>query len=88
MIGVHVNMLMTFPSGDPAELAALNELRTRPAGKLSVKAARRLDVRYIYWGPREDRRWPGSTHPWERMRAPLASGNWGRVYDLGITPGR
>ncbi|MFJ3906172.1 epoxide hydrolase family protein [Streptomyces sp. NPDC090025] len=32
VIGVHVNMLMTFPSGDPAELAALDE---RDQGRLA-----------------------------------------------------
>jgi pimeloyl-ACP methyl ester carboxylesterase len=34
VIGVHVNMLMTFPSGDPAELAALNEIDQQRVGKL------------------------------------------------------
>jgi microsomal epoxide hydrolase len=34
VIGVHVNMLMTFPSGDPAELAALNETDQQRLGKL------------------------------------------------------
>ncbi|MFF4562729.1 epoxide hydrolase family protein [Streptomyces sp. NPDC001435] len=33
--GVHVNMLMTFPSGDPAELAALDERDQARLGKLA-----------------------------------------------------
>ncbi|MGW3359708.1 epoxide hydrolase family protein [Streptomyces bungoensis] len=35
VIGVHVNMLMTFPSGDPAELAALDERDQARLGKLA-----------------------------------------------------
>ncbi|MGE5828781.1 MAG: alpha/beta fold hydrolase, partial [Micromonosporaceae bacterium] len=34
VIGVHVNMLMTFPSGDPAELADLSEADQARLGKL------------------------------------------------------
>jgi len=30
VIGVHVNALVTFPSGDPADMAALTEAETRP----------------------------------------------------------
>ncbi|KUN77878.1 epoxide hydrolase [Streptomyces bungoensis] len=35
VIGVHVNMLMTFPSGDPAELAGLDERDQARLGKLA-----------------------------------------------------
>ncbi|WP_433241316.1 epoxide hydrolase family protein [Streptosporangium sp. CA-135522] len=35
VIGVHVNMLMTFPSGDPAEFADLSETDQARLGKLS-----------------------------------------------------
>lgn len=35
VIGVHVNMLMAFPSGDPAELAALDEEGQRRLGLLA-----------------------------------------------------
>jgi pimeloyl-ACP methyl ester carboxylesterase len=35
VVGVHVNMLMTFPSGDPAELAELSESDQRRLGLLS-----------------------------------------------------
>ena len=35
VIGVHVNMLMTFPSGDPAELADLSETDQARLGKLA-----------------------------------------------------
>jgi epoxide hydrolase len=34
VVGVHVNMLMTFPSGDPAELAALDEADQQRLGLL------------------------------------------------------
>jgi microsomal epoxide hydrolase len=33
--GVHVNMLMTFPSGDPAELADLSEADLARLGRMS-----------------------------------------------------
>ena len=36
VIGVHVNMLMTFPSGDPAELADLSETDQARLGKLAL----------------------------------------------------
>ena len=36
VIGVHVNMLMTFPSGDPAELADLSEKDQARLGKLAL----------------------------------------------------
>jgi microsomal epoxide hydrolase len=35
VVGVHVNMLMTFPSGDPAEFAALDETDQQRLGLLS-----------------------------------------------------
>jgi pimeloyl-ACP methyl ester carboxylesterase len=35
VVGVHVNMLMTFPSGDPAELAELSEADQRRLGALA-----------------------------------------------------
>ncbi|HEX6472272.1 MAG TPA: epoxide hydrolase [Streptosporangiaceae bacterium] len=35
VVGVHVNMLMTFPSGDPAELADLSEADQRRLGLLA-----------------------------------------------------
>lgn len=35
VIGAHVNMLMTFPSGDPAELAGLSETDQARLGKLA-----------------------------------------------------
>jgi hypothetical protein len=46
------------------------------------RAAQRLRVRYIYWGFREDRRYPGSTKPWAENNPPIASGDWGAIYDL------
>ena len=42
----------------------------------------RLGVRYVYWGPRERKRWPNSTCPWEN-RPPMAMGTWGTIYDVG-----
>lgn len=42
----------------------------------------KLGVRYLYWGPREVRRWPESTRPWED-RTPVATGGWGSIYEVG-----
>ncbi|HEY3261553.1 MAG TPA: epoxide hydrolase [Pseudonocardiaceae bacterium] len=36
VIGVHVNMLMTFPSGDPADFATLSESDQQRLGKLAL----------------------------------------------------
>jgi hypothetical protein len=46
------------------------------------RAARRLGVRYVYWGSREEKRYPGSTRPWAQDNPPVASGDWGAIYDL------
>ncbi len=46
------------------------------------KIPTRLGVRYLYWGPREDQRWPQSTHPWEAQPA-VASGDWGSIFEVG-----
>jgi hypothetical protein len=46
------------------------------------KAEARLGVRYLYWGPREEKTYPGSTRPWAQGNPPVASGDWGQIYDL------
>ena len=48
-----------------------------------AQAAAKLGVRYLFWGPREEKRWPNSTKPWERQGPPLVQGDWGKIYDLG-----
>jgi hypothetical protein len=45
-------------------------------------AAAELRARYLFWGEREAREWRASTRPWEPSRALVASGTWGRLYDL------
>lgn len=58
------------------------ELRTLLLGAPGWRdAARRLGVRYVFWGPREAKRYAKSTRPWED-RPPLAAGSWGAIYDL------
>ena len=42
----------------------------------------KLGVRYVYWGPREARRWPGSARPWE-TKPPVVTGAWGAIYEVG-----
>lgn len=46
------------------------------------KAARFLNVRYLFWGREEKINYPASTRPWERTTRLVNSGNWGAVYDL------
>ncbi len=53
-----------------------------------TRAAGTLGVRYLFWGPREEKKWPASTKPWERQSPPLAQGGWGKIYDLGAVAGK
>jgi len=47
-----------------------------------------LNVRYLYWGPLEEKGYPGSTQPWRDLPV-AAAGPWGTIYDLGEqAPGR
>lgn len=58
------------------------ELQTLMLGRSDWRdASRRLGVRYVFWGAREAKRYPGSTRPWEDD-PPLAAGTWGAIYDL------
>lgn len=67
---------------DAAPLAA--DQRSLLLGEADWKrAARRLQARYLYWGAREERRYPGSTRAWARECPLIASGDWGKLYDLG-----
>ncbi len=60
-----------------------DELDALMLGELDwPQAAKKLGVRYLFWGPREERKWPRSTKPWERQGEPLAEGDWGKIYDL------
>ncbi len=53
-----------------------------------TQAAEKLGVRYLFWGPREEKKWPASTKPWERQGPPLKAGDWGKIYDLGAVAGK
>jgi hypothetical protein len=50
------------------------------------EAARILRVRYIFWGREEMTNYRASKRPWEQPAALVASGSWGKIYDLGKTP--
>jgi len=43
--------------------------------------ARELNVRYLFWGSREEDAYKGSTEPWKNLPV-VASGDWGTIYDL------
>jgi hypothetical protein len=44
--------------------------------------ARFLGASHLFWGAREASAFPGSSRPWERLEAPVASGSWGALYRL------
>jgi hypothetical protein len=61
-------------------LDALNQLmRGEPGWR---DEARALGARYLFWGVREERAFPGSERPWAASAAPLAAGAWGALYRL------
>jgi hypothetical protein len=47
-----------------------------------LEAARRLRVRYLFWGSEEKVNYLTSTRPWEKACAQVASSAWGTIYDL------
>ncbi len=44
--------------------------------------ARRLQVRYVFWGREETMNYAVSKRPWEKTAPLIASGSWGAIYDL------
>ncbi len=46
------------------------------------EAAARLEVRYVFWGPREERHYTNSTLPWADPDEPVAKGDYGTVYEI------
>ena len=46
------------------------------------EAAARLEVRYVFWGPREEKHYPDSTLPWADPDEPVAKGDYGTVYEI------
>src|SRR5205807_621725 len=46
------------------------------------ETSRHLRACYIFWGREEKINYPTSGRPWEKTIAPVASGNWGAIYDL------
>jgi hypothetical protein len=47
-----------------------------------LDAARRLRVRFLFWGSEEKINYLTSTRPWEKTFAQVASSAWGTIYDL------
>ena len=47
--------------------------------------ARRLQVRYIFWGREENMNYAASKRPWEKTAPLIASGSWGAIYDAVST---
>ncbi|PYL01336.1 MAG: hypothetical protein DME32_09265 [Verrucomicrobia bacterium] len=47
------------------------------------KAARELEVRYLFWGKLEKANYVTSTKPWEKQLPLVAQGDWGSIYDFG-----
>ena len=44
--------------------------------------ARALGASHLFWGPREQQAFPGSTQPWRDGAQPVATGPWGSIYAL------
>ena len=44
--------------------------------------ARALHASHVFWGPREEQTFPGSTKPWREAAPPVATGPWGAIYAL------
>jgi hypothetical protein len=45
-------------------------------------AARALDVRAVFWGPRERQAYPSSPRPWEASGRRITAGPWGDLFLL------
>ncbi|MBE7210170.1 MAG: hypothetical protein INR65_04060 [Gluconacetobacter diazotrophicus] len=52
------------------------------------EAAARLGVRYVFWGPREEKHYEGSTLPWADPDEPVAKGDYGTVYEIKPAAGK
>jgi hypothetical protein len=61
-----------------------NKLRNLMLGQGDwQKAARELQVRYLFWGNLEKANYITSARPWEKQSPLVAQGGWGSIYDLG-----
>ena len=52
------------------------------------EAAARLGVRYVFWGPREEKLYADSTLAWADPDEPAAKGDYGTVYEIKPGGGR
>ena len=50
------------------------------------RAAARLGVTHVYWGPREKKRYAKSTRPWEEPNRIVAEGDWGTIFKISPAP--
>jgi hypothetical protein len=61
-----------------------NKLRNLMLGQGDwQKAARELQVRYLFWGNLEKANYVTSARPWEKQLPLVAQGGWGSIYDFG-----
>ncbi len=44
--------------------------------------AAELKVKYIFWGPYEEKAYTSSRRPWAKNQNPVASGEWGKIYSI------
>ena len=44
--------------------------------------AEELKVSYLFWGPMEQEKWPGSPQPWKTECPCVARDSWGSIYEL------
>lgn len=61
-----------------------NKLRNLMLGQGDwQRAARELQVRYLFWGNLEKANYVTSARPWEKQLPVVAQGGWGSIYDFG-----
>ena len=64
---------------------AFDKLGALMQGKPSWKDdARLLGIRFLFWGREETVNYPSSKRPWEQETSLIASGGWGKIYDLHL----
>ena len=80
MVAGYDGHLMSHGIDYRARFDALEQLMLGKPGW--AKQAASLGVDYLYWGEREQAKYPGSLKPWEASASVVAKGTWGTIYDL------
>ncbi len=71
---------LPYQAAEPKLEALMNGA---PSWRAEAKA---LEVRYVFFGPREIEHYPDSEQPWKQESRLIAVGEWGEIYDLVQPP--